>query len=285
MTSVRRVISGFLAVAGAISMGVVAGPAAAAKPAASGASSADTEPQGIFVVGWTGQDFQARLENSVAADPSQAPGAQRVVERLAEKAEAGEDVNLVGSPGGATSDMVQLRAAAPGVRSVDRGLASDQAGAEAVSGPTSFDLRGYAVNNNRSWEVRTELEGASCADGCETTDIVRQTWRITPQRRVDVFTDNSVYALGQGNSTNIFADGFVICDGTECGNSPIGDGGDRDGTGSGTGSIRHPNQAGKRAVDQIRLRATFTPNATRYYDGVRTKNALCRSGSRENCVS
>ena len=244
-------------------------------------------PAGFYVVGWKGQDFATRVAKSVASAPTSRKSAQEGVARLLRSAQAGRDVNLVGSPGDASHDVKSLQSAQSTLALQARRDSSStpDASNSPASGPTTFELRGLAINSNRTWEVKTELDGAFCSSDCETTDIIRQTWKITPQRNVDVFAFTSTYVRNAHNFNNIYADGFVLCGGSECARSAIGDGGARDGTGSGSEGIKHPSQAVKKTVDRLRLQATFKPNATRYYDGVHTGTARCGSGSKMYCAS
>lgn len=242
--------------------------------------------RGIFIAGWDGQDFATRIANTVAARPDLAETANVVVAQLTASAAVGIDVNLVGSPGDSSKDIASLSEARAALRPKAVASRVPDAGVvgAAAAGPTDFELRGFAKNSSRSWEVRTALEGAFCSSECEVTDTIRQTWTITPQRNADQFSFTSTYVRNSGNFSNIYADGFVLCNGSECAREEIGSGGSRDGTGSGTEFIEHRNQAGSQTINRVRLRALFRPNSTTYWDGVRTGTANCRTGSAMFCV-
>ncbi|MBC7632974.1 hypothetical protein [Aeromicrobium sp.] len=271
--------------------------------AVSDSVSADEVPEGaLWIVGNEDQSFAERVELAVEANPDIADDATAVLDDLQAAIAAGDEVNLPGSPGGSGSDSDAISDAQESVETVvdeqeDQNVALvDQAG-EPVdqvrlaadgplvpSSPTDFELRGFEKNDARSWSVKTELDGGYCYRGaCNITDKVKTTWTVDPGREGDKFSFTSLYATNSGNFQNIFADIYSDCSGSECGRNTAGDSGNRDGTGKGVEYVSHKDQAGKTLRQRIRMRATFIPNSTRYYDGVKTGTAKCKTGSNRSC--
>lgn len=249
------------------------------------ASQAPTEGPIIWLAGTGDQDFADRVSQSVAANPESEADAIAVLTSLGEQAANGADVVLMGPPGDAQADLAALEAALQAVE-VRTGASSDAESFAmgALSGPTDFELRGFAYANNTAWEVKTQIDGGYCnSNGCETTDSIKTTWKIQPGRTGDKFSFTSLYAPKTGLFKTIYGDAFVYRGTTLIGDASPGSGGAQDGTGSGSVVAAHPSQAGKRTVDKLRMRATFIPNATRYYDGVRTGTATCGTGSVYAC--
>jgi hypothetical protein len=249
-------------------------------------SDVTSESEVLWLAGTPDQAFAARVENAVLNEPRIAGTAAAVLNRLQQEAEHGTDLNLLGSPGGSAADEVELKRSRQAVDVAVSKASKRVHGPDVaqLTGATTFDLRGYSINNGRTWQVRTEIDGGFCAGDCEITDIIRTTWKITPQRYTDVFAFTSLYKPNAGHFKTIYADAWVYCGGDLCADASPGSGGAQDGTGSGSPGLTHSSQANRPTVDKVRMRATFTPNSTRYYDGVRTGTAECLGGSALYCL-
>lgn len=263
----------------------------------------DDVPDGaLWIVGNEDQSFAERVELAVEANPDVADDAVVVLDDLENAIAAGKNVDLPGSPGGSASDRDVVSDAQQLVETVvddqenqnvslvgQDGAAVDKVrlaadGPLVPSSPTDFELRGFEKNDARSWSVKTELDGGYCYRGnCNITDRVKTTWTIDPGRAGDRFSFTSLYSTNGGNFQNIYADIYVDCSGSECERDTAGDTGDRDGTGKGVVTVKHKDQEGKTLRQRVRMRATFIPNSTRYYDGIKTGTAKCKTGSDRSC--
>jgi hypothetical protein len=248
----------------------------------------------IWLAGTPGMTFAELVLTNVEANPAMAGQAEKVLAGLKAQADSGHDVQLMGDTGGAAADAAQIQRALAGLgRATLGGRARDggslQHGATLKNtGPTDFDLRGFGINDYRSWQVKTEIDGGRCGSSCQTTDKVKATWTITPGRTGDRFTYTSIYSPNTGIFSNIYADAWVYrkSGGSESvlKSQKIGEAGSRDGTGSGSEVLLHASQENRSTVDKLRVSATLDPIATRYFDGVRTGTARCMGGSNYECI-
>lgn len=249
----------------------------------------------LYFAGTPDQSFGEQVFASVQGDPAATEAAQEVVSSLLARAEGGDDLNLPGSAGGASSDEETLRALDEALNGVSPALASPATDVTAepasmtvtpASIPEDFKIRGYAETIYK-WFFRMEIDAGFCgSNDCEVTDKLRQTWRLNPGRTGDVFTWTSIYSPNTGILENIYANGYVYCTTSFdlCGGDLLGEGGARDGNGSGSVSIPHDSNAGRKLVDAVRLRATLNTRGQRYYDFARTGTASCGTGDNRNCI-
>ena len=245
-----------------------------------------SEPsEGFWVVGPPDQSFADGVALALS-EPGTSPDVVRsVLETLQDKAGRGEDLNLPGQNGDATSDGLAIVEALTELDNSSIAQRKSRSSVTALGGPTDFELRGYATNGGQSWFVKTQINADLCtSNGCETMDAVRTNWTITPGRTGDRFTFTSIYSPNAGSFKNIYATVLTFRkqggSESEIGRDLAGEGGDRDGTGSGSQIVTHASQAGRKTIDKVRMQATFTRNSTRYYDGVKTGTATC--GTKKN---
>lgn len=278
--TLRTLLAAGLTLSAGFGMPAMPATAAIGSQATSASTSSD---DGLMIVGSPDQPFEDRVEDTVRQNPKLALRAEAMLSQLRKSAESGKDLDLPGSPGDNNHDLATLIRAEVLTAEIAKQSTSTRAdSAEPLSGPTDFELRGYATNNSRSWYVRTALDGAFCANDCQVTDRIRMNWTITPGRYGDRFSFTSTYT--GSNFYNIYADIYVLCDGSTCASGTAGASGARDGNGSGRPVLTHKSQQGRYTVDRVRMRATFKPNGTRYYDGVRTGTAKCRTGDNYDCI-
>jgi hypothetical protein len=261
-------------------------PSPHAPSVASGAHplSQDAAADRIWFVASPTESFPEIVTRAIAADPTSARQWKDVLAGLTSRAQAGADPHLPGSAISLEDEKGQLEDA---TRLAILSASSPEADAvrpDAVGG-TEFELRGVAVNSNRTWQVHTEIDGAFCdpVEGCETTDVTRQTWKVTPGREGDRFSFTST-RVGSGNLSDIYANLAVDCNGDECGSGSAGKDGPRNGNGSGSPVVLHTSNAGGAQVDRIQMHAFFSPNGSDYFDSVRTGTAQCGTGATVACI-
>ncbi len=237
----------------------------------------------VWFVGSPTESFSDVVARAIAADPASAREWKDVLSGVTSRVQAGADPHLPGDAANLDDEKVQL-ADATGLAT--RSASSPETGGvrpDALGG-TDFELRGVAVNSNRTWQVHTEIDGGFCdPEGCETTDVTRQTWKVTPGRSADRFNFTSTY-VGSGNLSDIYADLSVICNGRECGSGGAGKNGPRNGMGTGSPLVAHDGNAGGAQVDRIQMHAFLSRNGRDYYDSVRTGTAQCGRGDDFACV-
>lgn len=280
MRTLRTLLAGVLTLSVGVGLSLVPATAATGSHRTTASTSSD---DGMMIVGSPEQPFEDRVEDTVRQNPQLAARAEATLSQLRKSAEVGNNLDLPGSPGSTSQDLKTLERAEVATAKMSKQSAPEQEeGPAPLSGPTDFEVRGYETNNSRSWFVRTALDGAFCANDCKVTDRIRTNWTITPGRTGDRFSFTSTYT--GSNFSNIYADIYVLCSGSVCADGTAGASGARDGNGSGRPVLRHRSQAGKSTVDRVRMRATFNPNGTRYYDGVLTGTARCRTGENYDCI-
>jgi hypothetical protein len=261
--------------------------------AATSTASASTTPtpsassvatsQRVWVVGAPTESFATQVQRAVASQPSTVSLWQHTLSGLTATISAGTPVALPGDAQSPQQQLAQISAATVAVTAATS--AHTQSAVTPDTTPaSSYVLRGYSINNGATWQVPTEIDGAYCdVDGCETTDVTRQTWKITPGRTGDKFSFTSI-RTGEGNLTQIYANLSVLCNGVLCGTGTAGKTGPEDGSGSGSPIVTHSSTAGKSIVDRIEMRAYFVPNGGTYYDRIKTGTANCGTGDSYLCV-
>jgi hypothetical protein len=245
--------------------------------------SPDATADRVWFVGSPTEPFSDLVARAIAADPASARRWQDVLSAVTTRVQAGADPRLPGSAVNLDDEKVQLADATRIATSSAASPGPDAVRPDALGG-TEFELRGVALNSNHTWQVHTEIDAGFCdPEGCETTDVTRQTWRITPGRAGDRFNFTSTY-IGSGYLSDIYANLAVDCDGAECGSGEAGQDGPRNGNGSGAPVVVHRSNAGGAQVDRVQMHAFLSRNRTSYFDSVRSGTAQC--GTQENyaCV-
>ncbi|MBM7411586.1 hypothetical protein JOE38_001409 [Clavibacter michiganensis] len=237
----------------------------------------------VWFVGSPTESFSDVVARAIAADPASAREWKDVLSGVTSRVQGGADVHLPGDAANLDDEKVQLADATGLATRSASSPESDEVRPDALGG-TEFELRGVAVNSNHTWQVHTEIDGGFCdPEGCETTDVTRQTWKVTPGRGGDRFNFTST-RVGSGNLSDIYANLAVDCNGRECGSGTAGKAGPRNGNGSGSPVVVHRSNAGGAQVDRIQMHAFFSRNRSDYFDSVRTGTAQCGTGSTYACV-
>ena len=239
----------------------------------------------VWLIGSPTESFTVQVQRSITANPGSAAAWVDTLTGLQSSIQAGKNISL---PGNATSPTEELAQVGQALTTASTARdAQTKAGTQAVTpnvaAGTTYELRGYAINSNTGWQVNTEIDGAYCGpSGCETTDVTRQTWKITPGRSGDKFSFTSI-RTGGGNLSQIYANLSVVCGNTVCGTGSTGKSGPQDGSGSGPPIVSHTSNAGGTQVDRVQMHAYFNPNGGTYYDSVKTETATCGTGSNYAC--
>ena len=267
---------------------LVTGPALAATPtpsataSTSGTSAPATPDQKVWLVGSPDESFTDQVNRSLAVDPSSAANWVHTLTGLQSLVKAGRDISLPGNATTTATKLSQLSNALTSASTAKTNARSQAVSPNAAAG-TSYELRGYTINSSTGWQVQTEIDGAFCdPSGCDTTDVTRQTWKITPGRSGDRFSFTSI-RTGSGNLTQIYANLSVVCGNTVCGTGSAGKSGPQDGSGSGSPTVTHTSNAGGTQVDRVQMHAHFNPNGGTYYDSVKTGTAKCGTGDNYAC--
>lgn len=271
-------------------------PSAAPSPS----SAPSTSDSKVWFVGSPDESFVDQVQRSIAADPSSLAAWTTTLSGLQDNIQAGNDVSLPGDAGTSAEELTQVDQALASVQTATsqqsketaRTKAQSKAAAPAAdpdaspdaAAGTTYELRGFAINTNTGWEVKTEIDGGTCDPlGCEITDATRQTWKITPGRTGSTFNFTSTRS-GSGNLSQIYANLSVVCGSTVCGTGSAGKTtGPQDGSGSGSPIVAHTSSAGGKQIDRVQMHAHFNPNGATYYDSVKTGTASCGSGSNYAC--
>lgn len=260
---------------------VFVGAASTASAAPTTAAAATSSPAQFWVIGSPEESFSKQVQRTIAQDPASAPAVASVLASLEASLAAGKDVSL---PGPATTVAEKLTS----VKDASTTAASARQGALASPNSTlgtTYELRGYAINSNHTWQVNTEIDAVFCdGSGCSTKAATRQTWKISPGRTGDTFSFTSIYTGQAGALTHIYANLDVLCNGSPCGTGTAGSSGPQDGSGSGNPIVTHSSAAGKSVIDRVQMHATLAANGTSYYDSVKTGTASCGSGSNYSCT-
>ena len=236
----------------------------------------------VWALGTPSESFATQVQRSIAQNPATAAQWVQTLAGLQSTLKTGKDVSLPGNAKSAAEQLQQLDTALSSASTMAASRSASSATPQAAAS-TTYELRGYAINSNFTWQVNTEIDGAYCDPaGCQTTDVTRQTWKISPGRGGDRFSFTSI-RTGSGNLTQIYANLSVLCNGTLCATGSAGKAGPQDGSGSGSPVVTHPSTAGGSIVDRVQLHAYFVPNGGTYYDSVKTGTAHCATGSNLNC--
>lgn len=236
----------------------------------------------VWVLGTPSESFATQVQRSIAQNPTTAAQWVQTLSGLQSTLRMGQNISLPGSAKSVAEQLEQLDVALSGASTAAASRSASSASPQ-VAASTTYELRGYAINSNFTWQVNTEIDGAYCTPaGCQITDVTRQTWKISPGRGGDRFSFTSI-RTGSGNLTQIYANLSVLCNGTQCATGSAGKTGPQDGSGSGSPVVTHASTAGGTIVDRVQMHAYFVPNGGTYYDSVKTGTAHCATGSNLNC--
>lgn len=256
-----------------------------------------------FWIMTTGQEsFEGGVLSAVGPRSEDISTVKSVLSALLRRAEAGKNVSLPGTPGGAARDVGALRTVLEGLspdgpqrsavgRSDEPAVGattSETARQARLDYPDSFPVKGQAINDGYVWLFYTELGVQRCSSaGCTETDRVEVRWFMNPGYKADRFDFNARYFPNSGNLRNIYADAGVYCNYNSCGEEEIPKSGARNGQGSGQDVVQHRSNAGGKQADLIRLNGTCDVCVNRdQADRARTATANCRREGAENpnCV-
>lgn len=279
-TSAVLVTAGTTAVASASS-------SAPSRDAAAGPSSPAAATQvRMWLAGTPSDSFETRVLR-FANTPTRTQTAETVLAQLLRTAQRGKNVNT--GPASPAAQVSQLQGLKSRLTSAIRPRLQAPMTVE-VPASNPSGVRGGPINSNRSWRFPMELVGGYCDFNCVNTDIIRQTWTIDPGRTADRFSFTSTYTYDPvfgPQFVDIYAGLAAYCgatSGNQCALEYYPPGGPRNGIGSGTTTLSHPNDAGHHHYDRVQLIADFVPAARNYYDNAATGLALCGTGSNVNCI-
>lgn len=242
-------------------------------------------PGGIWVSGTSAESFQTQVLRTVQQHPVGLQHTLAVVSSLAATASSGRDPDLPGpqlSLAGEQAELAQTESALQSFAAGSQAPAANPVTPFASS--SQFPQRGNAINNERTWTFKTELDGAFCEITCVVEDRIVATWTIDPGRTADRLIFTSLYFPNSGSYNNIFATGYAFCNGNQCGSLAFPPPSDaRNGTGSGTYFVQHDSIPGGQLKDGIAVQGFFTRTGQTIFDRAGTGTATCRTGSDTSC--
>jgi hypothetical protein len=248
-----------------------------------------TDPSGFWVVGNVDETFQQRVINGLQANPSTASAVDAGLSSMLTEAQNGDNLTLPGAGGTATQDASVLTATRNAVANYQPGTTtgSDDTSYALSAGrtPTNYPKRGFPQGTGRkAWQLPTAIAADFCTQDCVTTDRIDVGWIFDPGRSADRIQFNARYFPNDGNFDKIYALVGTYLAGSKAATKYFGKNGPQDGSGSGSGIIRHRSSANQTYEGLVRLQAHFKPNNSTKFDRARTAKAFCGGGDDRNCT-